>query len=170
MTYPNLVHQVRKYHSSYYVPHNLALIVGGKLSGGTSSLLQVVQDQIEPNIIKHSQDKGPRPEGWKRPFLETPSALRKPITETKKETVEFPEKDESAPFFSLLSTAFLKFSSPIGQGEIVITFLGPPPNDFLTRKALDIIATYLTSSSAAPLNKEYVEIEAPLWYYPFTFI
>lgn len=38
--------QIRKYHSTYYVPHNLSLIVGGKLSSGTSSLLRVIQDQI----------------------------------------------------------------------------------------------------------------------------
>ena len=27
-----------------------------------------------------------------------------------------------------------------------------------------MLGTYLTSSSTAPLNKEYVEIESPLWY------
>jgi hypothetical protein len=30
-------------------------------------------------------------------------------------------------------------------------------------QALDIISLYLTSSPVAPLNKEYVEIETPLW-------
>lgn len=30
-------------------------------------------------------------------------------------------------------------------------------------QALDILATYLTSSPVAPLNKEYIEIESPLW-------
>lgn len=49
------------------------------------------------------------------------------------------------------------------MGELIISFLGPSPNDFLTRKALDVIGTYLTSSSVAPLNKEFVEIELPLW-------
>ncbi len=50
------------------------------------------------------------------------------------------------------------------MGRIIISFLGPPPNDFLTRKALDIIRLYLTSSTVAPLNKEYIEIDSPLWY------
>jgi Zn-dependent M16 (insulinase) family peptidase len=50
------------------------------------------------------------------------------------------------------------------MGELIISFLGPPPSDFLTRKALDILGLYLTSSTVAPLNKEYVEIESPLWY------
>jgi Zn-dependent M16 (insulinase) family peptidase len=86
---------VRKYHASYYVPHNLALIVAGKLTEGTSSLLRVVQEQIEPSLIQHKQNKGSRPAGWKRPFVETPSAQRKPILVTTKSLVEFPEKDES---------------------------------------------------------------------------
>lgn len=30
---------------------------------------------------------------------------------------------------------------------------------------MDIIGTYLTSSAVAPLNKEYVETESPLWYF-----
>ena len=32
-----------------------------------------------------------------------------------------------------------------------------------TCQALDILGTYLTSSATAPLNKEFVEIERPLW-------
>lgn len=108
-------HIVRDYHKKYYVPHNLSLIVTGKLSSGTNSLLSVVQEQIEPSIIAHGQNQGPRPEGWKRPFVETPSAHRKPIPKTLKETVEFPEKDES-------------------MGELAISFMGPAPGDFLEQK------------------------------------
>ncbi|PBK77299.1 hypothetical protein ARMSODRAFT_874850 [Armillaria solidipes] len=140
------VEQIRKYHATYYVPHNLTLIVGGKLSSGTSSLLDVVQNKVEPVLISHGQNKGPRPSGWKRPFVETASAARPPIAETIKETIEFPEQDESV-------------------GEVTITFLGPAANDFLGRKAVDILATYLTSSAVAPLNKEFVEIESPLCTY-----
>jgi Zn-dependent M16 (insulinase) family peptidase len=86
---------VRKYHATYYVPHNLSLIITGKLSSGTLSLLDVLQHQVEPSLISHGQNEGPRPQGWKRPFVETESALRQPIQTTLKETVEFPEKDES---------------------------------------------------------------------------
>lgn len=52
---------------------------------------------------------------------------------------------------------------PIGMGELIVNFLGPSPNAFLERKALDILGTYLTSSAVAPLNKEFIEIESPLW-------
>lgn len=107
-------------------------------------MLQVVQDKVEPSIIKHGQDKGPRPAGWKRPFVETASADRKPITQQVQEVVEFPEQDES-------------------MGELAISFVGPAPNEFLERKALDVISTYLAGSAVAPLNKEFVEIENPLW-------
>ena len=30
-------------------------------------------------------------------------------------------------------------------------------------QAIDILGTYLTSSAVAPLNKEFIEIESPLW-------
>ncbi|KAF8844003.1 hypothetical protein BDN67DRAFT_895938 [Paxillus ammoniavirescens] len=140
------VDQIRQYHGTYYVPHNLSLIVTGKLSSGTKSLLSVVQEKVEPTIIAHGQNKGPRPEGWKRPFMETATAKREPIKEIMKESVEFPEKDES-------------------QGELLITYNGPHPTAFLERKALDILSTYLTSSPVAPLNKEYIEIESPLCSY-----
>jgi Zn-dependent M16 (insulinase) family peptidase len=51
----------------------------------------------------------------------------------------------------------------VGMGELIVNFLGPPPNAFLERMALDILGTYLTSSAVAPLNKEFIEIESPLW-------
>jgi Zn-dependent M16 (insulinase) family peptidase len=89
---------VRKYHSNYYVPHNLALIVSGKLHSGTASLLRDVQEQIEPSLISHGQNHGHSPSGWKRPFVETASAVRIPIPATTKHTVEFPEKDECTCF------------------------------------------------------------------------
>lgn len=138
--------QIREYHATYYVPHNLCLIVAGKLSAGTSSLLSVIQDKVETNLIAHDQNRGPRPPGWKRPFLETASAYRPPIPVTPPSVVEFPEKDETV-------------------GELLITTLGPAPNNFLERQALDILATYLTSGTAAPLNKEFVEISSPLCTY-----
>ncbi|KAF8640945.1 hypothetical protein AX17_000592 [Amanita inopinata Kibby_2008] len=138
--------QIREYHGTYYVPHNLTLVVAGKLSNGTPSLLKVVQDQVEPTLIDNGSNHGPHPAGWKRPFVETASANRPAIAQTMKQVVEFPERDES-------------------MGEIVICFLGPPINAFLERKALDILGMYLTSSAVAPLNKEYVETDSPLCTY-----
>ena len=110
-----LVRLVRDYHRSYYVPHNLMLIAAGKFSAGTTSLLSVVQDKVEGNLIKHGHNAGPRPQGWKRPFVETVSADRKVPTNTIQETVEFPEQDES-------------------MGELIIAFIGPPRDQYLERK------------------------------------
>lgn len=124
--------------------------------------MSVIQNKIEPSIIAHGQDKGPKPPGWNRPFLETTSAQRAPIKELIEHTVEFPERDESS-------------------GELLISFLGSRTDDFLEStvrvliahgielgltivQALEILGTYLTSSPTAPLNKEFVEIESPLWY------
>lgn len=106
---------VREYHAAYYVPHNLSLIVTGKLSGGTESLLKVVQEQIEPSIIAHGQDKGPRPPSWKRPFLETASMNRPPLKNDIDTTVEFPERDESV-------------------GELLLGYMGPAVDEYLERK------------------------------------
>ncbi|KAG8934409.1 hypothetical protein FRC02_010043 [Tulasnella sp. 418] len=133
---------IRNYHASYYVPHNLCLIVAGKVS--TTDLLDVLQNKVEPNILEHGQ-KG-APAGWKRPFLETPSVERPVIEKIVKDIVEFPEKDES-------------------MGEIVLSQVGPEPSDYLARKAIDILGIYLTDSPVAPLTKEYVEIPSPLCTY-----
>ncbi|KIO20924.1 hypothetical protein M407DRAFT_10649 [Tulasnella calospora MUT 4182] len=57
------VEKIREYHGEYYVPHNLCLVVVGRMP--TSTLLDVLQSQVEPDILKHGQD-GP-PAGWKRP-------------------------------------------------------------------------------------------------------
>lgn len=114
------------------------------MASGTETLLKVVQEQVEPSLVKHGQNQGPRPKGWKRPFIETPSAEREPLTETITDVVEFPEKDESV-------------------GEVQISWQGPPTGSFLEEKAIDMLGNYLTSSATAPLTKEYVEIENPLW-------
>ena len=87
----------------------MVVIVVGKLNEGTISLLRVVQEQIEPSLVQHNQNKGSRPAGWKRPFMETASAQRQPMPATKKAVVEFPEKGESTAFHTCLVIDFLTF-------------------------------------------------------------
>ena len=116
----------------------------GHFESGTTALLSVVQSEIESSIAAHGHARGPRPEGWCRPFLETATAIRDPFPEIQKEITNFPTKDESV-------------------GEVMLGFRGPPPMAFLERMALDLLSTYLTSSSAAPLTKEFVDIEKPMW-------
>ncbi|KAG8802435.1 hypothetical protein FRC17_006413, partial [Serendipita sp. 399] len=138
------VDSIRDYHKSYYVPHNICLIVAGRVS--THDLLKVLQDEVEPTIVAHGQAKGQIPESWKRPFLETPSVHPPTVNGLKSETVEFPEKDESV-------------------GELSMLFVGPSPHDHLALKAIDMLGIYLTDTAAAPLTKEYVEIPSPYCTY-----
>ncbi|CAE6470602.1 unnamed protein product [Rhizoctonia solani] len=131
------VDQIRDYHKSYYVPHNLCLIVSGKLK--TPELLHVLQTKVEPRIIEHGQVK---PSTWKRPFVETPSAQKPGLKGITKATVEFPEQDESA-------------------GEVAVSFQGPEPEKFTESKAMELLGLYLTDSPVSPLTKEFVETANP---------
>lgn len=88
--------------------------MAGKLAHGTHSLLDVIQNKIEPSLIEKGHNKGSRPPGWVRPILETSSGRRVPL-QNQSETVEFPEKDESV-------------------GELLIAFKGPAAENFLDRK------------------------------------
>jgi Zn-dependent M16 (insulinase) family peptidase len=104
---------VREYHREYYVPQNLCLIVAGKLS--TKDLLDTLATHVEPSIVKHCQAKGFHPDGWTRPFMETASAEKIVLHGAVEETIEFPDKDDKTP------------------GEIVMTFIGPAPAEYLER-------------------------------------
>jgi hypothetical protein len=85
--------------------------VAGKLSGGTASLLSVLEEQVEPGLINQGFKRGKRPPGWVRPFVETKSS-EPPSIQASMVIVEFPEKDESL-------------------GKHVLAWKGPAPNDFL---------------------------------------
>jgi Zn-dependent M16 (insulinase) family peptidase len=84
---------VRDYHAGSYLPHNMTLIVTGRVD--PTALLDVLETKVEPRIHEHKQDRGERPKGWTRPWVETRS-IEKPTVPSKTERVEFPEKDESS--------------------------------------------------------------------------
>lgn len=65
--------KVQAYHDKFYVPHNLCVIVFGKFTGGTESLLSAIQQNIEPALIEHGYSGGHQPSSWKRSTLEVPS-------------------------------------------------------------------------------------------------
>ena len=101
----NISKIVREFHQYYYRPNNLQLIVTGKIQ--PDQLLHVLNTQVEPILIKHGQNQ--IPEGWKRPFLETPSKGGARLEKSTTVHVEFPEKDESS-------------------GEVQISWVGPNTN------------------------------------------
>lgn len=120
----------------------MTLIVVGR-SLDPLKLLRTLESQTLPTIVKHKQDQGPRPEGWTRPFVESTTAANPPqIIQDTTETVHFPEKDEST-------------------GELMLSWIGVPADDFVNDLALEVLGTYLTDSAVSPLYKEFVEIDEP---------
>lgn len=71
----------------------MTLIVTGRVDA--NALLEVLETEIEPRIAKHEQNRGERPAGWTRPWVETPS-IGKPKVRDEVERIVFPEKDESS--------------------------------------------------------------------------
>lgn len=138
------VETIRKYHHTYYAPHNAAIFLAGPLD--RQALFEQLHI-VEQNFVEHGIKFGPKgPEGWKRPFVESASAevpVIKPDTDNRKVVeVPFPDEDESI-------------------GEVDISWITPPVTDWLTHDALDLIGTYLSESAIAPLNKEFVERPDP---------
>ena len=137
--------QIREYHSSYYVPHNLCLFIDGAVD--LPELFHVLNREVEPLILANrsplpGSSSKHAPDGWRRPFVETSTSIPLSIPDNRKEIVEFMEEDES-------------------MGEISVAWLGPSPTDYLAGTALHILSAYLTTSATAPLQKEFVEIPEP---------
>ncbi|KTW27471.1 uncharacterized protein T551_02970 [Pneumocystis jirovecii RU7] len=127
------IETIRKYHSEYYLPQNLCLIITGKVD--TCKLFRVLDEIIEPNILKNLT---PDLVHWKRPWVD--SMKTPPLVESYKEIVPFPDEDESA-------------------GEVLLGWLGPSANDFTVLTALNILGKYLTDSAISILQRELVEIQ-----------
>ncbi|EMR09638.1 hypothetical protein PNEG_02221 [Pneumocystis murina B123] len=127
------VETVRKYHSKYYLPQNLCIIITGKID--VNELFYVLDQIIEPNILNNLT---PNLENWKRPWVDSPKTP--PLKKSHTEIVLFPDKDETV-------------------GEVLLAWLGPFSTEFLTLTALNLLGKYLTDSAISALQKELVEIE-----------
>lgn len=111
-----------------------------------TALLQTLSDTVEPSIEKHGQAKGPRPEGWTRPWVESTTAQHHgaPVLDKSTvDTIDFPEADESV-------------------GEWQRSWKGVAFEDYLGYTAIDLLSAYLSDTAVAPLQKALVEIEDPL--------
>ncbi|SPO29441.1 related to metalloprotease 1 [Ustilago trichophora] len=157
------IDKIRDYHQQYYAPHNAALVVCGPLA--RSDMLDSLAPVEERLVTKrNAQPDGPR--GWKRPFVETDSAIPPTIDGSKTEQpgldpadppaqgsqpdpkrrrafIDFPEKDESV-------------------GEIQVSWVGPKFLDWMTCEAVNILSTYLTDSPVSAIQKAFVERDDPL--------
>lgn len=68
---------------------------------------------MEAQAIAHNQDRGMKPDDWKRPFVDTESSVIPVIDVDRSITVEFPSKET-------------KF------GSVRMVMIGPHPDDHIT--------------------------------------
>lgn len=157
------IDEIRKYHAQYYVPHNTALVLCGPLD--RAKLFATLAEIDARLVAKQSAHGELGPAGWKRPFMETPSAVPPVINgaqlqqpgvddaevpargtlsaERRYVSIEFPERDESV-------------------GDVQVSFVGPTLDEHLKLQALDVLGTYLSDSTVSPLQQAFVERDHPL--------
>ena len=124
--------RIRTFHKEMYQPKNLCVAVVGDIDD--EKLLQVLAE-FEESI----SGLVPRlDEPFKRPWEKSGTAPA--ISKSIRETIEFPEADESV-------------------GQIQINYLGPHYNEFVETAALYIFTTYLSGGAIAILDKTLVEEE-----------
>lgn len=124
--------RIRSYHKEMYQPKNLRLVITGEVDH--EELLQIV-DEFEVSV---SQDVPTLDAPFKRPW--TDSERTPPLKESIIKKVMFPEEDESV-------------------GEIVIGYLGPSYDDYITGSAVAVLTQYLCGSSISVLENTLVERE-----------
>lgn len=92
--------QIRKYHSEYYLPNNICIVVTGKIS--TERLLNEITEKIERSIERHGNIFETVQSDWKRPFVGTNSSLVPRIPENQTITYEFPSMETSLGEFKMI--------------------------------------------------------------------
>ncbi|WFD03327.1 hypothetical protein MOBT1_002016 [Malassezia obtusa] len=157
------IDEIRTYHQQYYVPHNAALVVCGPLD--RAKLFSTLAEIDAHLVAKRSAHGEFGPAGWRRPFLETPSAVPPVIDGSQLEqpgvdaaelpaggslcrrrryvAVPFPERDESV-------------------GDVQVSYVGPALDEHEKLQALDVLGTYLSDSAVSPLQQAFVERDQPL--------
>ena len=153
------IDEIRQYHAKYYAPHNAAIVLCGPLDREKLfATLQGIDERFVQLGVAHGEHG---PAGWKRPFVETGSAIPPVIDGSvlaghgvddadppahphrRRVFVEFPERDESI-------------------GEVQVSWIGPTLEENLELHALDVLSTYLTDSPVSPVQREFVERDEPL--------
>lgn len=124
--------RIRAYHKEMYQPKNLRVIVTGEIDH--DELLQILDD-FENTIV----DDVPALEApFRRPWVDSKPTPR--LAETKIDTIQFPEEDES-------------------MGEVTVGYLGPPCDDSLGVAAVSVLLTYLCGGPISVLENTLVERE-----------
>jgi Zn-dependent M16 (insulinase) family peptidase len=154
------IEDIRKYHATYYAPHNMALVVCGPLE--RAALLDSLAP-IEERLQAAGSTHGPQgPQGWKRPFVETQSNVA-PVIDGAAETPGVDRPDPDQPVEKRRRRAFIEFpEKDESVGEVAVTWVGPQYHDFLTNEALSVLSTYLIDSAVSPVQQAFVERDDPL--------
>ncbi|ODV85682.1 hypothetical protein CANARDRAFT_7060 [[Candida] arabinofermentans NRRL YB-2248] len=123
---------IKEYHRDNYRPENLCIVVTGTIDEQEFLNIMTQFDSELPDLPQIPN---------KRPFLDTEKDL--PLSKRSITSVEFPDKDESS-------------------SELLMTYIGPSGKDTVVNQAVDILGSYLTSSSVSLFNKHFIEIDHPL--------
>ncbi|ORE01778.1 hypothetical protein BCV72DRAFT_235791 [Rhizopus microsporus var. microsporus] len=127
------IESIREYHSQFYSPENLVIIITGKLD---QVHLSSTLEQIDKSILDRRVPKVPKLRPW-NPAPKIPNLKHNTI-----ETVLFPGEPESL-------------------GEVTVTWLGPRWNEFLEIQAIYMMNIYLTDTPISPLKRLFVECKDP---------
>ncbi|GAA5991721.1 hypothetical protein JCM5350_000584 [Sporobolomyces pararoseus] len=134
--------KITDYHKIAYVPQNITVVVTGRAIN-PRRLLETISQTTERDIEQAGLARGPHPQDWIRPFVESLTAEYDPIIEKDKTIlVTYADTDTST-------------------GDINISFVGPPLRDTITTTALGVLGDYLSGSSHSVLNRKFVEISEP---------
>ncbi|KAL9081593.1 MAG: hypothetical protein Q9159_007226 [Coniocarpon cinnabarinum] len=124
--------KIRDFHRTMYQPKNICVIVVGNV---TEEKILTKLDAFEDTIVGHvpkPQDKFDRP--WEK-------SHRSPrLTKSTRESVEFPEADESL-------------------GQIQVAYVGPNLNDNVTMTAMKVMTEYVSGGPVALLDRTLIEEE-----------
>ncbi|GAA5957539.1 hypothetical protein JCM3765_001175 [Sporobolomyces pararoseus] len=134
--------KITDYHKTAYVPQNITVVVTGRAIN-PRRLLETISRTTERDIESAGLARGPHPQDWVRPFVESLTAEYDPIIE-KDKTILVPYADTDT-----------------STGDINISFVGPPLRDTITTTALGVLGDYLSGSSHSVLNRKFVEISEP---------
>lgn len=155
------IDDIRTYHNKYYAPHNAAIVLCGPLDRDAlfDTLMQIDKRFAEAGVAHGAMG----PPGWRRPFLETPSAVPPKIDGHLLHVDGVDEADPPADEKGLRRRAFIEFPERDESiGEVQISWVGPPLEDTLELQAIDVLATYLTDSPVSPVQQAFVERDDPL--------
>lgn len=126
------IEKIRKYHSNYYRPENLSIVIAGQVT------LEEVMKALAPIEAKIAKRKASYP-----PFVVPWQTPVSPLKESKDVKVLFPSDEEES-------------------GLVYIGFLGPKATtDYETLTACCLLLKYLTETSVSPIQQSFIELDEP---------